>query len=80
MITQIQLYNILRTKLGDAEAHDLVSFIKAEIKTEFMERKDVFLTKEDKVEMMRAVYMMGLVQFFAIVGAVLAIIGFIDSR
>jgi hypothetical protein len=87
VITDIQLYNSLREKLGNEQAQELVGFIREEIKTEFMGRKDAFLVKEDKtdimicmkqdkVDIMRTIYVVGLVQFLAIVGAILAIINF----
>lgn len=53
-VTEIQLYRSLSSKLGDAEAQELVSFIKSEINSEFMECKQVFLVKEDKADIMRA--------------------------
>ena len=34
------------------------------------------LTKDDKVDLMRTIYLVGLVQFLAIVGSVLAIVTF----
>jgi DNA polymerase III delta prime subunit len=131
VITDIQLYNKLRSKFGDKETQELVSFIRSEIKTEFMARRDTFLVKSDKTDIMlslkadkadiinqmnrdkseflgllnqtkielhalishtkndlsdkifeekaallRSVYIVGLVQFLAIVGAILAIISF----
>ncbi len=38
--------------------------------------KDVFLTKDDKVDIMRSIYIVGVVQFVAIVGSVIAILSF----
>ena len=47
-ISEIQLYNALKTKLGDNEDQPLVDFVKSEVATEFDNRKDTFLNKEDK--------------------------------
>lgn len=52
-IDDIQLYNALRVKLGDAEAKTLVDFVVSKIEKEFSYKKDVFLTKEDKVDIIR---------------------------
>jgi len=41
-----------------------------------MRNKNVFLTKEDKIDIMRSIYLVGIVQFLAIVGSVLAILSF----
>ena len=75
MITvgEIELYETLRSRLGDKEAQTLVSFIKAETKSSFDQQKGVFLTKDDKVDLMRAIYLVGVGQFVAIVASVLAI-------
>ena len=75
-ISEIQLYNALKTKLGDREAQDLVNFVKSEVTSEFNNRKDTFLTKDDKIDIMRSIYTVGIIQFLAIVGSVLAIMNF----
>ena len=75
-ISEIQLYNALKTKLGDTEAQQLVDFVKSEISSEFANRKETFLTKEDKIDIMRSIYIVGIVQFLAITGSVLAILSF----
>lgn len=75
MITvgEIELYDSLRNKLGDKEAQTLVSFIKTETKDNFDQQKGIFLTKDDKVDIMRAIYLVSFAQFVGIVAAVLAI-------
>ena len=75
-ISEIQLYNALKTKLGDTEAQQLVDFVKSEVTSEFDNRKETFLNKEDKVDIMRSIYFVGIVQFLAIIGSVLAILNF----
>lgn len=86
-VSEIQLYNILRNKLGEKEAQTLVSFVKKEVKAEFVNKKemlagkeDIYLLKEDlvkmKAELLRTVYVVGLVQFLAIIGSVLLIVNF----
>ncbi|MEO6845490.1 MAG: hypothetical protein ABI184_09965 [Ginsengibacter sp.] len=75
-ISEIQLYNALKTKLGDNEAQQLVDFVKSEVTPEFNNLKDTFLNKDDKIDIMRSIYVVGIVQFLAIVGSVLAIMNF----
>jgi len=41
-----------------------------------MRNKNIFLTKDDKVDIMRSIYLVGVIQFLAIVGSVLAILSF----
>lgn len=134
-MSDIRLYKALRTKLGETEAEELVSFVKAEIENGFMDNKEIFLVKQDKTDIMnlvkqdkldliqlvhetktelitiihqqkteliiiihqqkselitlihqekaklvRAIYIVGLVQFLAIVGTLLAIFNFMLRR
>lgn len=86
-VTEIQLYKVLQSKLGDETAQELVNFIKSEINSEFMDCKQVFLVKEDKadliriikedkVTLMRAIYLVGLGQFLAMMAALIGILSF----
>ena len=86
-VTEIQLFQILKSKLGEKEAEELVSYVKTEVKAEFDNRKeliaskeDIYLLKEDianvKAELMKSIYVVGLIQFLAIIGSVLAIMNF----
>ena len=79
-ISEIQLYNALKTKLGDTEAQQLVDFVRSEVTSEFNNRKDTFLNKEDKIDIMRSIYIVGIVQFLAIAGSVLAIMNFMLKK
>jgi len=75
-ISEIQLYNALNTRLGDSEAQQLVDFVKYEVSSEFNNRKDTFLIKEDKIDIMISIYIVGIVQFLAITGSVIGILSF----
>ncbi|MDF3079107.1 MAG: hypothetical protein K0S09_2996 [Sphingobacteriaceae bacterium] len=79
-VSEIQLFQILKNKLGEKEAEELVSFVKTEVKTEFDNRREILATKEDlanvRGDLMRSIYIVGLVQFLAIVGSVLVIFNF----
>jgi ABC-type antimicrobial peptide transport system permease subunit len=86
-VTEIQLFQILKAKLGEKEAEELVSFVKDEVKSEFENKWEVLATKEDiantkeyilqvKSELSKSIYLVGLIQFLAIVGAVIGIINF----
>jgi hypothetical protein len=46
------------------------------VKIEFENRKEVLATKEDIANVHESIYIVGLVQFLAIIGAVLAIVNF----
>jgi predicted DNA-binding helix-hairpin-helix protein len=50
-ISEISLYKALRIKLGDEAANDLVEFVASEVKTELDNKTNIFLTKEDKIDL-----------------------------
>ena len=51
-ISQIQLFNALKKKLGEQEAEQLVTFVESEVKDQVDRKADILVTKEDlaKVE------------------------------
>ncbi len=79
-VSEIKLYQILKERLGEPEASELVYFISSEIKKEFDGRKEIFATKEDlgsvKSDLMKSIYVVGLIQFLAITGSILALVNF----
>ncbi len=58
----------------------LLDDIKPEVKSEFDNRKDTFLTKDDNIDIMRSIYIVGVVQFLAIVGSVIMIMNFMFRK
>lgn len=46
-ISEIELYNIIRNKLGEKKAEHLVDFVKTEVKEKFDSQKDYFASKAD---------------------------------
>jgi hypothetical protein len=46
-ITEIDLYNILRLKIGEQEAKTLVEFVESKIDKKLEEQKDTIATKSD---------------------------------
>ncbi|MFC4232439.1 hypothetical protein ACFOW1_11085 [Parasediminibacterium paludis] len=49
-ITEIQLFNVLKKKLGEQEAEQLVGFVQSEIKEEVKRKSETLATKEDLSE------------------------------
>ena len=56
-MTEIDLYNILRSKLGEQEAKCLVEFVESNVEKKLEEKKDNIATKSDlfaiKAEMIK---------------------------
>ncbi len=46
-VAEIELYEILKSKLGEKEARTLVEYIEAKVEKKFDEKKDILATKED---------------------------------
>ena len=52
-ITEIALYNLLRKKMGEEETYELMQFIHSEVKAELDTKTNVFLIKENKIELIQ---------------------------
>jgi len=87
VVSELQLYDILKAKLGENEARQLVAFVDEKVKSEVSIQKDTLATKNDIYQLelklqkemsavQKSVYYVGLVQFLAIVGSVIAILSF----
>jgi hypothetical protein len=46
-VAEIELYEILKTKVGEKEAKTLVEYIETKVEKKFEEKKDILATKED---------------------------------
>ena len=75
--TSLQLYELTQEFIQDKEkAKIFVSKIEKVVAERFENYKGIFLTKEDKVDLIRTIYIVNLVQFLAIIGSVVAIVNF----
>ncbi|MEO5911470.1 MAG: hypothetical protein ABIP95_11325 [Pelobium sp.] len=81
-VSEIQLYEILKLKLGESEAKALVTYVNSEVKKEFENNKeilatkaDIFIVKEDianvKAEIIKWMFIFWLGQISVIIGFLL---------
>jgi hypothetical protein len=56
------------------EAQLVVEQIEQVVEEKINQKKDIFLTKDDKVDIMRSIYVVGIIQFLAITGSLIEII------
>lgn len=63
--------------MGPNKAEEFVQSIRSSVNTEFDNQKAHFLTKDDKVDILRSIYLVGLGQFLGVVVSVLAIVNFL---
>ena len=47
IISEITLYDLLKTKIGEEQAKAVVQYVEAKVEREFEQKKDVLATKED---------------------------------
>ena len=89
---QLQAYDMLKLKLGEQEAKLFISYIENQVEQDvknenksIMAKLDSFATKEDlsksiadvKSDLSSKIYVVGLVQFLAIVSAVIGVMSFL---
>ncbi|MEW6087197.1 MAG: hypothetical protein AB1498_02730 [bacterium] len=46
-LTEIELYEILKSKLGDKEAKSVIEYVEAKVDRKFADKSDILATKED---------------------------------
>ena len=61
---------------GEQEAEQLVSFVKTEVKSEVDNKREILATKSDIFNMQKTIYVVGLIQFLAVIGSVIGIVNF----
>lgn len=77
----LRLFEITKEFVKDDDkAKEFVAKIEETIEQKFTEKTEILATKKDlsenKAELIKTIYIVGLVQFLAIVGSVLAIVNF----
>jgi hypothetical protein len=81
-VTEIQLFQILKAKLGEQEAEQLVSYVKAEVKSEFENKREILSTKEDlansKADIIKWMFIFWIGQIAVTIGFILMFINKLD--
>lgn len=81
VVSEIQLYELLKAKLGEKEASAFIEIVEKRVEKKFDENKNILATKEDlantKSDILRwtFVFVFGalLLNIIAIIGAVIAV-------
>ena len=50
---ELKVYEIFKNKLGESEAATIIEYFEAKSEEKINAKKDVFLTKEDKVDLIK---------------------------
>ncbi len=65
---EIKAYEILKNKLGEEEASTIIQFIEEKSEEKINQKKDIFLTKDDKVDLIKWMVGFWIAQMAAIIG------------
>lgn len=65
---EIQVYEILKTKLGEQEASKVIEYFDKKAEEKINQKKDIFLTKDDKVDLIKWMVGFWIAQMAAIIG------------
>ena len=68
---EIKAYEIFKQKLGEAEATTIIEFIEAQAEAKINSKKDIFLTKEDKTDMIKWMFIFWIGQLGAMVALIM---------
>ena len=88
---ELKVYDIFKTKLGEAEAKIIIEYFEAKAEQKYEQKKDVLATKQDlfvfenslkselnqlEIRLVKQMYWINIVQFLATIGSILAILKF----
>lgn len=73
---ELKVYEIFKTKFSEQEATTVIEYFESKAEEKINNKKEIFLTKDDKIDIMKSIYLVGVIQFIAIVSSVVAIISF----
>jgi hypothetical protein len=76
---ELKVYEIFKSRFTESEATTVIEYFEAKAEEKIQQKKDVFLTKDDKIDIMKSIYLVGVIQFLAIVGSVIAIVNFMNK-
>jgi len=75
-ISELKVYEIFKKHLSEEEATVIIEYFDAKSEEKINYKKDVFLTKDDKVDIIKSIYIVNIIQFLATIASILAIIKF----
>jgi actin-related protein len=73
-VAEIELYEILKEKIGDKEAKTLVEYVEAKVEKKFEEKKDILATKADLANLRADIIKWMFIFWAGQIGALIAIL------
>ena len=78
IISEIKLYELLKTRIGEKEAEAFLQILEAKVDKKFDEKKNELATKDDvsnlRAELLKTIYLTSLGQLLAIIASVVSLI------
>ncbi len=71
---ELKVYEILKSKFSEQEATTVIEYFEAKAEEKYLQKKEVFLTKEDKVDLIKWMVGFWIAQMAAIVGLYILVI------
>jgi hypothetical protein len=65
---ELRVYEIFKTKLGEKEAETVMEYLDSKAEEKINQKKDVFLIKDDKVDLIKWMVGFWIAQMAAIIG------------
>lgn len=72
----MKVYEIFKKRLNEEEAAVVMEYFDTKAEEKITQKKEVFLTKDDKVDIIKSIYLVNIVQFLATIASIIAIIKF----
>lgn len=76
---ELKVYEIFKKRLNEEEAAVVMEYFDSKAEEKISQKKDIFLTKDDKVDIIKSIYLVNIVQFIATIASILAIIKFMKA-
>ena len=81
VVSELKLYDLLKAKIGQEEAEAFIEILDNRVDKKFDEAKEHLATKADlanlETKLTRSIYIVGLVQYLAILASLIAILKFV---
>lgn len=73
---ELKVYEIFKKKLSEDEASVVMEYFDQKADEKINQKKEIFLTKDDKIDIIKSIYFVNIIQFLATIASIIAIIKF----
>lgn len=73
-VIELKVYELFKQRFNEEEARTVLEYFETKAEEKINQKKDIFLTKDDKIDIIKSIYTANLIQFLATIGSVIAIV------